>query len=56
MPEPPDPANDVLTGLPNVLLTQHIAASSIESLEDIHSEAAAQALTLLEQAGRLAAS
>ncbi len=52
-PEPPDPANDVLTGLPNVLLTQHIAASSIESLEDIHSEAANQALLLLEQAGRL---
>ena len=30
-PEPPDPANDILTGMPNVLLTQHIAASSIES-------------------------
>jgi len=53
-PEPPDPSNDLLTGMPNVLLTQHIAASSIESLEDIHKEAAQQALTLLEQAGRLA--
>ena len=52
-PEPPDPKNDLLTGMPNVLLTQHIAASSIESLEDIHSEAANQALILLEQAGRL---
>ena len=53
-PEPPDPNNDLLTGMPNVLLTQHIAASSIESLEDIHAEAANQALGLLEQAGRLA--
>lgn len=51
--EPPDPANDPLTGHPSVTLTQHIAASSIESLQDIHPEAAQQALTLLEQAGRL---
>jgi D-3-phosphoglycerate dehydrogenase len=54
-PEPPDPNNDILTGLPNVLLTQHIAASSIESLTDIHTEAASQAIWLLERAGRLAA-
>ena len=54
-PEPPDPADDLLTGMPNVLLTQHIAASSIESLEDIHAEAAGQALLLLEKAGRLPA-
>ena len=53
-PEPPDPNNDLLTGMPNVLLTQHIAASSIESLADIHSEAASQAIALLEKAGRLA--
>ncbi len=53
-PEPPDPKNDILTGMPNVLLTQHIAASSIESLADIHTEAASQAIWLLEQAGRLA--
>ena len=53
-PEPPDPNNDILTGRPDVLLTQHIAASSIESLRDIHAEAANQALALLEQAGRLA--
>jgi D-3-phosphoglycerate dehydrogenase len=53
-PEPPDPNNDLLTGMPNVLLTQHIAASSIESLEDIHTEAASQAIALLERAGRLA--
>ena len=53
-PEPPDPNNDPLTGHPSVILTQHIAASSIESLKDIHPEAAQQALTLLEQAGRIA--
>jgi D-3-phosphoglycerate dehydrogenase len=52
-PEPPDPANDLLTGHPHVLLTQHIASSSIESNEDIHPEAAAQALVLLEAAGLL---
>ena len=46
--------DDLLTGMPNVLLTQHVAASSIESLRDIHAEAANQALALLEQAGRLA--
>ena len=53
-PEPPDPANDLLSGLPNVLLTQHVASSSIESNDDIHAEAAAQALALLQQAGRIA--
>jgi D-3-phosphoglycerate dehydrogenase len=54
-PEPPDPSNDLLTGLPNVLLSQHIAASSIESNEDIHAEAANQALVLLERAGLIGA-
>ncbi len=54
-PEPPDPKNDLLTGLPNVLLTQHIAATSDESLADLHIEAANQVLGLLEQAGRLPA-
>ena len=53
-PEPPDPANDLLTGLPNVLLSQHIAASSIESNTDIHAEAASQALILLAQKGLIA--
>jgi D-3-phosphoglycerate dehydrogenase len=52
-PEPPDPSNDLLTGRSDVLLTQHIAASSIEAQEDIHTEAANQAITLLELAGRL---
>jgi len=54
-PEPPDASNDLLTGRPDVLLTQHIAASSIESLQDIHTEAASQVLALLRQAGRLPA-
>ena len=31
-PEPPLPENDRITHLPNVLLTQHIAASSVESI------------------------
>jgi D-3-phosphoglycerate dehydrogenase len=55
-PEPPDPADDLLTGLPNVLLTQHIASVSDESSADIHAEAANQILGLLELAGRLPAS
>ena len=52
-PEPPDPKHDLLTGLPNVLLTQHIAATSEESLEDIHIEASNQVLGLLEKAGKI---
>jgi phosphoglycerate dehydrogenase-like enzyme len=54
-PEPPDPANDRITHLPNVLLTQHIAASSVESVAGLHVEAANQIITLLRQAGRLPA-
>jgi D-3-phosphoglycerate dehydrogenase len=54
-PEPPDPANDRITHLPNVLLTQHIAASSVESVAGLHVEAANQIIALLRQAGRLPA-
>lgn len=54
-PEPPDPAADRLTGLPNVTLTQHIAASSVESVAGLHVEAAHQIITLLRAAGRLPA-
>ncbi len=54
-PEPPDPSNDRITHLPNVLLTQHIAASSVESVAGLHVEAANQILALLRQAGRLPA-
>jgi D-3-phosphoglycerate dehydrogenase / 2-oxoglutarate reductase len=54
-PEPPDPANDRITDQPNVLLTQHIAASSMESVAGLHVEAANQIIALLRQAGRLPA-
>jgi D-3-phosphoglycerate dehydrogenase / 2-oxoglutarate reductase len=54
-PEPPDPAHDRITHLPNVVLTQHIAASSVESVAGLHVEAANQIIALLRQAGRLPA-
>jgi D-3-phosphoglycerate dehydrogenase len=54
-PEPPDPAHDRITHLPNVVLTQHIAASSVESVAGLHVEAANQIVALLRQAGRLPA-
>jgi D-3-phosphoglycerate dehydrogenase / 2-oxoglutarate reductase len=52
-PEPPEPTRDLITHLPNVLLTQHIAASSVESVAGLHVEAASQIVALLRQAGRL---
>ena len=52
-PEPPLPGSDRITHLPNVLLTQHIAASSVESIAGLHVEAANQILAMLRQAGRL---
>ena len=52
-PEPPDPANDVLIGLPNLITTPHTAANSIEAVEDLHRKGAATVITLLEEAGRL---
>jgi D-3-phosphoglycerate dehydrogenase len=54
-PEPPDPSNDLLTSHPNVTLTQHIAASSVESVAGLHVEAAEQIIKLLREAGRLPA-
>ena len=54
-PEPPDPSNDRLTKQPNVILTQHIAASSEESVAGLHIEAAEQIIKLLREAGRLPA-
>lgn len=54
-PEPPDPANDLLTSHPRVTLTQHIAASSLESVAGLHVEAAEQIVKLLREAGRLPA-
>jgi D-3-phosphoglycerate dehydrogenase len=54
-PEPPTPEHDRITKLPNVLLTQHIAASSVESIAGLHVEAANQIIAMLRQAGRLPA-
>lgn len=54
-PEPPNPERDRITQLPNVLLTQHIAASSVESIAGLHVEAANQIIAMLRQAGRLPA-
>jgi D-3-phosphoglycerate dehydrogenase len=54
-PEPPDPSNDLLTTHPRVTLTQHIAASSEESVAGLHVEAAEQILKLLRETGRLPA-
>ena len=54
-PEPPDPSNDLLTSHPNVTLTQHIAAASVESIAGLHVEAAEQIIKLLRESGRLPA-
>jgi D-3-phosphoglycerate dehydrogenase / 2-oxoglutarate reductase len=54
-PEPPVAGSDRITGRPDVLLTQHIAASSVESIAGLHVEAANQIIALLRQAGRLPA-
>lgn len=51
-PEPPDPAADPLAGLPNVVVTPHVAAASIEARQDLHAMAAEQVLQLLEDGGR----
>lgn len=50
-PTQPDP----LTGLPNVILTPHVAASSREAARDLHRLAAGYVLDLLEAAGRIPA-
>jgi D-3-phosphoglycerate dehydrogenase len=54
-PEPPDRASDPLAGLPNVIETPHIAASSQEAVDDLHAQAAEACADLLRAAGRLAA-
>jgi D-3-phosphoglycerate dehydrogenase / 2-oxoglutarate reductase len=50
--EPPDPATDELRALPNVILTQHMAATSVESHLDLHTLAAAEVLAMLRDGGR----
>jgi D-3-phosphoglycerate dehydrogenase len=54
-PEPPVAGRDRLTGRDDVILTQHIAASSVESVAGLHVEAAEQIVRLLREAGRLPA-
>lgn len=54
-PEPPVPATDRITGRADVVLTQHIAASSAELVAGLHVEAAEQIVKLLREAGRLPA-
>ena len=54
-PEPPDPSSDRITGREDVILTQHIAASSVESIAGLHVEAAEQIIKLLRESGRLPA-
>jgi D-3-phosphoglycerate dehydrogenase / 2-oxoglutarate reductase len=51
--EPP-PADDPLLGLPNVVLTQHVGATSVEAFADMHTLASARLIDLLERHGRLA--
>jgi D-3-phosphoglycerate dehydrogenase len=53
--EPPDADGDPLRGRPNVLLTQHIAATSQEARDDLHVFAARRAMELLTDAGRVPA-
>ena len=51
--EPPG-ASDEMRRLPNVILTPHLAATSVESHADLHAFAAAEVLRLLEGARLLA--
>lgn len=50
--EPPG-EDDPLVGLDNVVLTQHMAATSVEAFQDIHRLAAERILEMLEASGRI---
>jgi phosphoglycerate dehydrogenase-like enzyme len=54
-PEPPDPVRDPLLGHRNVILTQHVGATSIEAFQDMHRLSAERILGMLEAAGRIPA-
>jgi D-3-phosphoglycerate dehydrogenase len=54
--EPTDPATDPLLGLRNVVLTQHVAATSVEAFADMHRLAAERIVALLAAGGRVATS
>jgi D-3-phosphoglycerate dehydrogenase / 2-oxoglutarate reductase len=54
-PEPPIPDNDALAGLPNLILTPHVAGASVEAREDLHTGAAKESLEMLAAAGRISA-
>ncbi len=54
-PEPPTKVDDPIAGRDDVITTQHIAASSVESIAGLHREAAEQIIKMLREAGRLPA-
>lgn len=51
--EPPEGAVDELTDRPNVILTPHLAGTSVEAFDDLLIQAAARSRDLLVAAGRL---
>ena len=53
--EPPGTAQDPLSGLPNVILTPHVAATSRDAIDDLHRLAAQGVLDLLAGGGRIPA-
>ena len=53
--EPPSRAEDLLSDLPNVILSPHIAWVSTEGFVLYHEECASVSLEMLEAAGRIQA-
>ena len=52
--EPPNPDNDPLAGLPNLILTPHMAGASVEAREALHHMTADVSLAILRAGGQLA--